>query len=62
MFTIPALRPVTMPELLTVAVLAALLFQMPPDMLEESVTDEPEHTDADPEILPALGAGATGKL
>lgn len=55
----PALNPLTTPDVLILATAVLLLPQVPPVIASESVMDEPAHTAAGPVMVPALGAGLT---
>jgi len=52
---VPAVTPVTTPALLTVAIAAALLLQVPPLTAWPRASVEPAHTGE----LPVIAAGAT---
>ena len=53
MITDPAATPVTIPDVLTVAMLESLLVQTPPEVASVRVMPEPAHTEEAPLIDPA---------
>lgn len=48
-----------MPELLIVTMLPSLVLQLPPDTVDVRLEDEPIHTNAEPEMVPADVGGFT---
>jgi hypothetical protein len=56
---LPAVTPVTVPVVLTVAVVLALLLHTPPDAVSVRVMALPSQTERKPAIVPATGCGFT---
>jgi hypothetical protein len=59
MVAVPAVMPVTVPVLPTVATPVAVLLHVPPVAASLKPVAEPTHTDAVPVMLPADGNGLT---
>ena len=59
MVVVPAVRPLTTPEVLTVATRVLVLLQTPPVAASVNVVDKPAITVAIPLIVPAEGDGLT---
>jgi hypothetical protein len=57
--SVPAVTPVTMPVLPTVASAVLVLLHTPPGAASVSVIDESAHTLPAPEMVPATGSGLT---
>ena len=55
----PALIPVTTPDVLTLATALLLVAQVPPVVPSDRVMEEPAHTGPAPVMVPALAAGLT---
>ena len=59
MVALPAIKPVTMPVPLTVAMPGAELTQAPPAAVSDNVMAAPTQTLSAPVIVPAIGSGLT---
>lgn len=59
MVAVPAIIPLTAPEVLTVATAVGKDAHVPPDGVPERVTDEPAETEEAPEIAALVGAAFT---
>ena len=59
MATVPEVRPVTLPVLLTVAMVALLVVQLPPVVVSVSIMVLPAHTVDGPLIAPTTVPGVT---